>query len=126
MSQIEKQSDQKIQKDSEEDLPVPWKKIQSAIWLVGLAILFWKGWWWPGILILAAISGLFQGLVQLYLERNKTQKEAQVQEQALTQERAAWLPAVCPKCGGPLSVSTVRWTGLNTGDCPYCSANLKP
>ena len=126
MSQIEKQSDQKIQKNSEEDLPVPWKKIQGAIWLVGLAILFWKGWWWPGILILAAISGLFQGLVQLYLERNKTQEEAQVQAQALDQERATWLPAVCPNCGGPLSVSTVRWTGPNTGDCPYCSANLKP
>jgi hypothetical protein len=30
----------------------PWRNIHGAIWLIGLAILFWKGWWWPGILIL--------------------------------------------------------------------------
>ncbi len=31
----------------EPELPLPWKQVQSAIWLIGLAILFWQGWIWP-------------------------------------------------------------------------------
>jgi len=47
----------------EKELPGPWRQIQSAIWLIGLAILAWQGWWWPGILVLVAISGLTQALI---------------------------------------------------------------
>ncbi len=110
----------------EAELPVGWKQIQTAIWLIGLALLAWKGWWWPGILILVAISGLFQGAVTLYLNSKKEQAEKLTQDKVLEQERANWLPAACPKCGGPISVATVKWTGPNTADCPYCGANLKP
>jgi hypothetical protein len=116
----------KERKKEDEELPVPWQRIQGAIWLVGLAILFWQGWFWPGILILAAISGIFQAGVQLYLSR---QAEAQKQAAAVQQqidERANWLPSTCPKCGAPISVQTVQWTGPNTADCPYCKANLRP
>jgi len=113
-------------KASADELPAPWKRIQGAIWLIGLAILAWQSWWWPGILVLVALSGLVQGVIQLYLSRANEQAARQGQEKALAQERAEWLPAVCPACGGPLSVATVRWTSPNTGDCPYCSANLKP
>lgn len=107
-----------------------WKQIQGAIWLIGLAILAWKGWWFPGILVLIAISGLFQGAVTLYL-KSREQAQAQAVQQAaqqdtLAQERAKWLPSVCPNCGGPISVATVHWTGPSTADCPYCKANLKP
>ncbi len=34
----------------------PWGNIQTVVWLVGLAILAWHGWWWPGILVLVAVS----------------------------------------------------------------------
>lgn len=50
----------KNMKSPDEDEPTgAWKQVQVAIWLVGLAILAWKDWWWPAILILAAISGLY-------------------------------------------------------------------
>jgi len=108
----------KVQKPTEQELPVPWQRIQGAVWMLGIAILAWQDWWWPGILVLVAISGLAQGIVQLYYSRTN-------EERQLTQERAAWLPSICPNCGGPLSVSTVNWTGSDTADCPYCKANLK-
>jgi hypothetical protein len=106
------------QQEAEPELPLPWKQIQSAIWLVGLAILFWQGWIWPGILVLMAISGVSQALMQWYLNRQQEQRQA-------TQRRTDWLPSKCPNCGAPLSVATVHWTGVETADCPYCSAHLK-
>lgn len=118
MSKEDDHHKEKAQKATEPELPVPWQRIQAAIWLLGIALLAWRDWWWPGILVLVAVSGLAQGIVQLYYSRKK-------EEQQLTQERAAWLPSLCPNCGGPLSVSTVNWTGPGTADCPYCKANLK-
>jgi prepilin signal peptidase PulO-like enzyme (type II secretory pathway) len=112
-------TEQKALKSKEEELPLPWQRIQGAIWLLGIAILALFDWWWPGILVLAAISGLVQGGLQLYLSRKAEEKQ-------LTERRAEWLPSLCPSCGGPLSVTTVTWTGPNTADCPYCKANLKP
>jgi hypothetical protein len=44
----------------------PWRSIHGAIWMIGLAILFWKGWWWPGILILVAISSIAEALIRQY------------------------------------------------------------
>jgi hypothetical protein len=113
------------QKDEEPELPLPWKRIQGGIWLLGIAILAYTGWWWPGILVLVAVSGLAQGGIQLYLGRQK-KEETQIQEsKKIEQQRAGWLPSLCPNCGGPISVKTVRWTGPDTADCPYCNANIK-
>lgn len=113
-------------RDTQEDeLPVPWQRIQGAIWLLGLAVIAWQGWWWPGMLALIAISGLTQAGIQLYLGRKEEQQQSLEQQALLERERAQWLPDVCPNCGGPLSVSTVNWTGPATADCPYCKANLK-
>ena len=110
----------KQEKQGEEpELPLPWKQIQSAIWLIGLAILFWQGWIWPGILVLVAISGVSQALMQWYLTRQEEQRQA-------TERRTDWLPSKCPNCGAPLSVATVHWTSTETADCPYCNAHLKP
>lgn len=106
----------------DQELPFHWQQVQTAIWLIGLAILFWRGWWWPGILLLTAISGLSQGLMHWYVDR----QEAEQQVQAAAATRKDWLPAKCPNCGGPLSVDTVKWTGPSSADCPYCSSNLRP
>ena len=128
----------------EDELPGYWRQIQGAIWLVGLGILAWQGWWWPGILVLLGISGLFQGAVQLYLSRQNEQaqaveqqaqaarQQAELEQQRAQQQvelehtRAAWLPAACPNCGAPLNVSSVQWSAPNAGNCPYCHANLRP
>jgi hypothetical protein len=106
-------------KSEDEALSLPWLRIQGAIFLLGLAILALFDWWWPGILVLLAIVGL----VQAGILRYNSQK---VEEKQLAERRAEWLPSLCPGCGGPLSVSTVNWTGPSTADCPYCKANLKP
>jgi len=115
--------DRKLKEEPE--LPLPWQRIQGAIWLLGLALIAWKDWWWPGILVLVAISGLTQAGIQLFLNRQEEQRQSVGREMQLERERAAWLPAVCPKCGGPLSAATVNWTSPTTADCPYCKANLK-
>ena len=116
------------QETQERELPPAWQRIQGAIWLLGIAFLMYTGWWWPGILVLVAISGLTQGGLQLYLER-KDKEQAQIEAtqatQKPTQQQAAWLPSLCPNCGGPISAAAVRWTGTDTADCPYCSANIK-
>ena len=118
-------SKQKPEKVAEPELPASWKQIQTAVWLIGLAILAWQDWWWPGILVLLAISGLVQAGIQMYLSRqSETQQEAS-QAKDLAKERGEWLPSICPTCGAPLSVSTVHWTSAATADCPYCKANLK-
>ena len=111
---------------SEDALPVPWQRIQGAIWLTGLAILAWQGWFWPGILVLMAISGLFQAGVQFYLSKQEEQKVQTAEIDRLAEERARLLPSVCPNCGGPLNAEKVRWTGPRSASCPYCSVNLKP
>jgi len=104
MSHREKRAKEK------EQLPAPWHSIQSAIWLIGLAIIAWRGWWWPGILVLVAISGLTQALITFYLKRDEETKE-------LVQTRTTGLPENCPNCGGPLDAAKVKWTGANTAIC---------
>jgi hypothetical protein len=119
MSTEQTPPEQEAIKAKEVELPVPWQRIQAAVWLLGIAILALFDWWWPGILVVVAISGLVQGGLQLYLSRKAEEKQ-------LAERRANWLTSLCPACGGPLSVATVNWTGPNTADCPYCQANLKP
>jgi hypothetical protein len=119
------EKDKFAEKETETPLPVPWQRIQTAIWLIGLAIIAWRDWWWPGILVLVAVSGLTQGLIQLYLSRMQQTELQAAEMNKLELERGAWLPSLCPNCGGPISISTVNWTGPNTADCPYCKANLQ-
>ena len=113
-----KQTTKTNKTDDEVELPMPWKQVQGAIWLIGLAYLFWQGPFFPGILVLVAISGVTQALIQVYVKQQEEKRQQ-------TERRTDWLPAKCPTCGAPLSVETVRWTGPDTADCPYCSAHLK-
>jgi hypothetical protein len=117
--------DETKKKKDDEELPPPWAQVQTAIWLVGLAILAWQGWWWPGILVLVAISGLTQAAIRTFISRGVDEKQQAAEVTRFAREQAEWLPDVCPNCGGPLSVSSVHWTGPSTADCPYCKANLK-
>ncbi len=122
MADDEKQAAESASKNNKErELPEHWKQLQTAIWLIGLAILFWQGWIWPGILVLVAISGVSQAVMGWYVDRQEEEKQAA----AALETRKEWLPAKCPNCGGPLSADTVKWTGPSTADCPYCSSNLR-
>jgi hypothetical protein len=110
----------------EDELPVPWQKIQGGIWLLGLALLIWTGWIFPGIFILMAVSGLFQAVVMFYLKNQEEQKVKTDQLEHLAAERATWLPSACPSCGGPMNVQNVNWIGTASATCPYCNANIRP
>jgi hypothetical protein len=120
----------------------PWRNLHGAVWLIGLAILAWKGWWWPGILILIAISSVVEALIGQYVPGAVEKIEqppippvppippippvtSPATRAASTSERhPELLPTTCPNCGGPTRGHVVKWTGPQSADCPYCGANL--
>ena len=107
---------------TDKELPKSWQRVQAAIWLIGLAILFWQGWIWPGILILVAISALTHVGLQFYLSK-QTKKMESVQA---TQTMVAALPETCPTCGAPMNAQSVVWTTPTTAKCNYCNAKINP
>ena len=116
----------------------PWRNLHGAVWLIGLAILAWQGWWWPGILVLVAMSMLLEGALMAFAPHafvDETAAPPAPQPQAPVvvttpapaappEHRLELLPATCPNCGGPLHGKDVKWTGPQSADCPYCGANL--
>jgi len=120
--------------DDEEDKPEltgPWGSIHGAIWLIGLAILFWQGWWWPGILVLVAVSGVAEALIRQYAPDavKRTASPAPAVPAvgpavASPEHRLERLPTTCPNCGGPIRGNEVKWTGPQSADCPFCGVNL--
>jgi hypothetical protein len=124
----------------------PWRSLHVAIWLIGLAILAWRDWWWPGILVLVAISVLFEAYLQryapeAYVEEIPTGAYSPTQSSPnhatpatanipdtpsipAPEHRLELLPQVCPSCNGPIRGHEVKWTGPQSADCPYCGSNL--
>ncbi len=118
----------------------PWRSLHGAVWLIGLAILFMRGWIWPGILVLVAISMVLEALLMQFAPQafEKPEPPQAVSPPAATpaqavptqttpsqpEHRLELLPAICPRCGGPIRGHEVKWTGLQSADCPYCGANL--
>ncbi len=104
----------------ERNLPGIYAAVQSAIWLIGLALLAWTGWWFPGILVLVAISGITQAL----LKRMATSDEEKAKTIENARAAALAVPANCPTCGAAISASSVTWTTPTTAACPYCKAAI--
>ncbi len=118
----------------------PWRSLQVVIWLIGLYILASRGWWWPGILILVAISALYEGFLQRFapsafeeqapVEAPKpivetTPEPSRSMPSIPAQEhRIDLLPQACPSCNGPIRGHEVKWTGPQSANCPYCGTNL--
>lgn len=105
-------------KNNDEELPHFWRQIHAAIWLIGLAFLFWRGNIFPGILVLVAISGVAQAAMMAYINRQQA-------GQVLSEVRERHLPAHCPNCGGPINAQNVRWVSKRTAVCPYCGTQIK-
>jgi len=112
----------------------PWRNLHGAVWLIGLAILAWKGWWWPGILVLIAISMVLEAILMQSAPRAFETEESAVSPSpapspsvpasTAPEHRLELLPTICPNCGGPIRGHEVKWTGVQSADCPYCGANL--
>lgn len=115
----------------------PWRNVHTAVWVIGLAILAWRGWWWPGILVLVAISLVVEAALMRFAPHafevvKPVSGTAPVSTPSMPmppvsrppEHRFDLLPSVCPKCGGPIRGREVKWTGPQSADCPYCGANL--
>lgn len=125
-----------------------WRSVHTAVWLIGLAILAIKGWWWPGILVLAAISALVEAVLPRENAKmtdidadEDSQLESQadvisgktaaveletnrVEKQKTSGPRLDLLPTNCPRCGAPLHGVDVKWTSDRSADCPFCGSHL--
>jgi len=120
----------------------PWRNLHVALWLIGLAILAWRGWWWPGILVLVGLSMILEALLKRYAPQAFEPEEPTMPSPQVTTPLAAsspaapepaapisahpvdLLPATCSRCGGPIRGHEVKWTGPRSADCPYCGGNL--
>jgi DNA-directed RNA polymerase subunit RPC12/RpoP len=109
--------------------------------MIGLAILFWKGWWWPGMLVLIAISMLVEGVI-MALVPGASEPETRSKPKAAPrpippptadrrtgaapkpQRRVDLLPARCPGCGAQVREDAVAWTTPQTAECQYCGTRL--
>ncbi len=109
-------------KKEERDLPRLYGAVQSAIWLIGLAILGFSGWWWPGILVLVAISGITQALLANMAASNEQKAAEQAAMASSARASAMAVPSNCPTCGAAISAATVTWSSPTTAQCPYCKA----
>jgi hypothetical protein len=123
-------------REAKKQLTGPWRNIHGAIWLIGLAILFWRGWFWPGILVLIALSTIIEVVVmKLVPDSYHEELSEEIAEAApnpvgtISKEsdpvtHPELLPASCPKCGAPVRGHEVKWTSPFSADCTFCGAVL--
>ncbi len=122
--------------------------VHSGVWLIGLAILFLTGLWWPGILVLVGISMVLQWVFSKdsspdVFEQAPQSPPAQVPPVAPASVAApvtppapvsftpaqqyhpvTALPSACPHCGGPVRANEVKWSGAQAAACAYCGSVL--
>ena len=116
----------------------PSDSLQSAIWLIGIAILFLTGDWWPGILIPVGVSVLAEFLVRrsppapaapipeapAAPEPEPTAVPAAAAEPTPPARRLDLLPDACPACGAKVRPTEVRWLDERSAECAYCGTPL--
>lgn len=123
-----------------EKLTGSWESIHAVLWLIGLAIIAWQGWWWPGILVLVALSVLFEAVIKkiapdaFVIVKNEDENKSfefttpnpdpAVKATVQPVHSADLLPTNCPKCGAPTRAHEINWTGAQSADCPFCGSNL--
>jgi len=133
-------------KEPKKKLVGPWRGLHAAIWLVGLYILLSSGRFFPGILVLIAISALYEALLARYAPyafeeviptvpwppevaepapvQPITSADTASMSPAVQEQQIELLPHVCPNCNAPIRGNAVKWTGPQSADCPYCGTNL--
>lgn len=123
-------------KKAKPKLTEPWRRIHGAIWLIGIAILAWQNWWWPGILVLVALSSILEAILMQKVpgafeveedqETSAAEKASPITEAPALSQAYPFhrLPGECPKCGAPLRPDAVQWDHPNAAHCPYCGVLL--
>jgi hypothetical protein len=133
-------------KEPKKKLVGPWRGLHAAIWLVGLYILLANNNIFPGILVLLAISAIYEGLLAKFAPHAFQEEIPDVPEStdvseptpdqsisapvsasdspAVQEHRIELLPHICPNCNAPIRGNSVKWTGPQSADCPYCGSNI--
>lgn len=105
----------------------PWHSIHSAIWLIGLGLLFLWGHIWPGILLLIGLSMILETVLRGAepdvppvppSPATFTPPVAPVVSTPAPVHRTDLLPRACPRCGGPVRAYEVQWTGEHSPPAP--------
>jgi hypothetical protein len=126
-------------KRSKKELVGIWRGLHFVIWMVGLYVLISRNYIFPGILVLIAISAIYEGALQRFVP--DAYEEPVQGEEGMTgsapaepapsatppappEHRIDLLPQVCPSCNGPIRGHEVKWTGAQSANCPYCGTNL--
>ena len=115
------------QQENKQQLEGPWRSLHGAVWLLGLAVLATQGWWWPGILVLIAVSGVVEAFLLQLAPPARPVPAPSTQVNAVPPPRGhrlELLPASCPQCGASARGPDVRWTGPQSAECGYCASNL--
>ena len=129
-------------------------EIYAAIWLIGLGILFWTGYFWPGILILIGATMLVRAFLPVDVSSSKSNVVKPVEPKENLDDSAPWeeaeeeeepfepafvkpveagtsfpaerLPEACPNCGGPVKENAhkVEWVNEKSCKCPFCETLL--
>jgi hypothetical protein len=109
-------------------LASPWRRIHGAIWLLGIAVLAVTHWWWPGILVLVALSMVVEaGLSTIPGATVAAEPDplGMASSAAPREHNPARLPERCQACGAPVEPAQTQWTSAVTARCSYCGANLQ-
>lgn len=124
-----------------------WRNLEGVIWMVGLAILAIKGWWWPGIMVLVAISAVYESVLTMIFPDLEPEvpvppippvapaapipptptgytTDASPQPDFTPKYQINLLPTNCPRCGAPARGHDVHWTSEHSADCGFCGASL--
>jgi hypothetical protein len=107
-----------------DELPEHWGLVQGAIWMLGIAALAITGWWWPGIMIVVAISLLTEAAVRYAISKQSDQVDTAAAASELAERRTEALPDTCPNCGSPATLTNADWTGPLSANCAFCGAAL--
>ena len=124
-------------KKEKRELIGPWRNLHGAVWLIGLAILFWKGWFWPGILVLVAMSTILEIVIMgLFPDSYREKTDGKHNKSPVPDpldvrspvtaapQHTGQLPANCPKCGAPTRGHEVKWIDDTSAECSFCGASL--
>jgi hypothetical protein len=128
------------------------RNVITAVWLIGLGILWLTDLLWPGILVLIGVGMLVQAMLPREVaapppaRREKPaldeRVEAEVDEwedddaeipafmlddsEKKAPNRNDLLPVECPACGGPVAENAhkVQWRAAETAICPFCETDI--
>lgn len=105
----------------------PRESLSGAIFLIGLAILFTFGWFWPGILVLLGITALTETLLRRWEpDEDDIPLKADHLAEPLTAKAPVYYPARCPSCGAAAPEIVSATDREERVRCAYCQSTLQP